>query len=104
MSDMDRLFSYIDESREEVARLQAELTSRVAMGPVLDWQRDRHRAYREEEREYRDALEVFRAARAEAQRTAKAGKAHDADAHAAALADLEEPETPANSMLTSTLT
>jgi hypothetical protein len=69
---------------------------RVAMRPVEDWQRERHAEYRDAEREYRDALEVHKAARAAAQHAAKAakGQAHDSRAHAAALAELVEPEPP----------
>ena len=69
---------------------------RVAMRPVEEWQRERHAAHRDAERAYRDALEVHKAARGDAQRAGKAGKgqAHDARAHTAALAELVEPEQP----------
>ena len=69
---------------------------RVAMGPVEEWQREQHAHYRDAERDYKDSLEVYKAARAEAQRAATSGRqrSHDARAHAAALADLVEPKEP----------
>lgn len=68
---------------------------RVAMRPVEEWQREQHAKYREDEREYRDALEVHRAARAAAQQAAQqAAKAGKGQAHAAALAELVDPEQP----------
>ena len=69
---------------------------RVVMRPVAEWQRDRHAEYRDAEREYRDAAEVHKAARADAQRAAKRDKTHDAEAHAAMLAELVGPEPPAH--------
>ena len=70
MNDMDRLFAVIDGFREEVVRMQAELTSRVALGPANGGTGEHDKAaYLEEElqRLEPDALETVRAPDPEAE-------------------------------------
>jgi succinyl-diaminopimelate desuccinylase len=70
MEEMDRLFAAIDRSRDEVIRLQGELTSRVALGPANGGTGEHAKAaYLEEEinRLEPDAFETVRAPDPEAE-------------------------------------